>query len=114
MSSIECESSSLTVDALYIIPNSSAELGCVHVLSTSECLVGQVVSNTELVVKQKTDVIVESVDQRVAMIVPAVVLDAESVWNIFSAATGKVLICVVGIVNVVADGRRNVDDGLVW
>lgn len=107
------ESSPLTVDALNIIPYGATELGCVNVLAASEGLVGQVVSDTEFVIQQKADIVVESVDQRVAMIIPAVILDPESVWNIFGATTCKVLICVVGIVDVVTDGRGNIDDGLV-
>jgi hypothetical protein len=106
-------SSFLTVDTLYIIPYGTSKFGCVNVLAACKCLVGQIVSDAELIIEQEADIVVESIDERVTVVIPAVILDTESVWNIFSAATCKVLICVVGIVDVVTDGRRHINDGLI-
>ena len=62
---------------LNVVPDRSSETGRVHLAVRAHCVVGEVVGCLELIVEEIADVVVEAVHQRVAVIVPGVVLHAE-------------------------------------
>lgn len=55
--------SELTEDTLNIIPYGTAILGRVNVLASSKSFVCQIVRETEFIVQQEANIIVEAIDQ---------------------------------------------------
>lgn len=80
------------VDALNVVPNGAAELGCVDVRLVGQRAVRQVVRRPELPIEQMADVVVQLVHQRESVVVPGVILDAKCAGNVLGAAAGEVLV----------------------
>lgn len=89
--------------ALYVVPDSPSEARRVDFVVRTHGVVGQVVGHLELLVQEVTDVVVEPVDERVAVIVPGVVLHAEGRDVLERAALGEVLIDEAWVVDEEAD-----------
>lgn len=64
--------------ALYVVPYGTSEARRVDFVVRAHGVIRQVVRGLELLVEQITDVVVQTIRQRVAVHVPRVVLDAES------------------------------------
>lgn len=62
---------------MYVVPDGPAQHAGVHVLVCSHGVVGQVVDHVKLLVQHLSDVRIESVDQREAMVLPTVVLQKQ-------------------------------------
>lgn len=73
---------------LNVVPDRSSETGRVHLAVRAHCVVGEVVGCLELIVEEIADVVVETIHQRVAMIVPGVVLHPER-WYVVQLTTLK-------------------------
>lgn len=63
--------------ALNVVPNGPSETRRVHFAVRAHRVVRQVVGGLELIIKEVADVVVESVDERVTVVVPGIVLHAE-------------------------------------
>lgn len=100
--------------ALDVIPNRSPESRRIHVRAVGHRAIRQIVGGAELVVQQIAHIVVQPIDQRVAVVVPRVVLDAERARDVLGvAAPLKVLVREIGIVDQVADDLlvRQLGDG---
>lgn len=96
--------------ALDIVPNGSPKFGRVHICAASHRKVRQIVYGTEFVVQQITDIVVQSIYQRVAVIVPRVVLNAKCARYVFRiAASLEILVREGRILDQVTDDRRRFD-----
>lgn len=63
--------------ALDVVPYGPSEPRSVHPAMRAHCVVGEIVGCLEFVVEEVADVVVEAIHERVAVIVPGVVLHAE-------------------------------------
>ena len=79
-------------EALDVVPDGRAEPRRVHVLLAAQRVVRQLVHEPELVVQQVAHVAVQPADERVGVVVPRVVLNAESGDLVHFSATGKILV----------------------
>lgn len=61
--------------AVDVVPDGPAQHTGVHILVCCHGVVGQIVGHLELLVQHLTNIRVQSVDQREAVILPAVVLE---------------------------------------
>lgn len=61
-----------------VVPDGPAQHTGVHILVRCHGVVGQIVSHLELLIQHLTDIRIQSVDQREAMILPAVILEKET------------------------------------
>lgn len=61
--------------AVNVVPDGSAQHTGVHILVRCHGVVGQVVGHLELLVQHLTNIGIQSVDQREAMILPAIILE---------------------------------------
>lgn len=68
-----------TKHAVDVVPDGPAQHTGVHILVCCHGVVGQVVSHLELLVQHLTDVRIQSVDQREAVILPAVILEKDTI-----------------------------------
>lgn len=110
-----------TINTLDIIPNGTTKFRCIHILDAGHSEIGQIVGTPEFLIQQSANIFIESaiesmqtniiaasmqatpnlpIDQGITMIVPGIVLNAKCIGNIFSAATCKILICKIGILDV--------------
>uniref|UniRef100_A0A0K8R7J8 Putative p53 regulated pa26 nuclear protein sestrin n=1 Tax=Ixodes ricinus TaxID=34613 RepID=A0A0K8R7J8_IXORI len=80
------------VDALDVVPHRPTEHGRVHVRLATHGVVGQVVGDLELLVEQLSHIVVEPVDQGVAVVFPRVVLHPER-GDLRHFPPCKVLVC---------------------
>lgn len=72
--------------ALYVVPDCPSEARRVDLVVRAHRVVRQIVRGLELVVEQIADVIVKTIHQGVAVIVPGTVLDAEGRYVVQLAA----------------------------
>lgn len=63
--------------ALYVVPDRSSEARRIDLVVRAHGIIRQIIRGLEFVVQEITDVVVETIHQGVAVIVPGVVLDAE-------------------------------------
>lgn len=63
--------------ALYIVPDRPSETRRVDLAMRAHGVVRQIVRGLEFIVQKITDVIIETIHQRISMIVPRIVLDAK-------------------------------------
>lgn len=78
--------------ALNVVPNGPTESGRVDFVVRTHGVIGEVVGRLELLVQEVANVVVEPVYQRVAMVIPGVVLDAEGRYVVELTALGEVLV----------------------
>lgn len=71
---------------LDVIPNGPPEARGVDFAVRAHCVIRQVVGRLEFIIEKVTDVVVQPVYERVAVIVPRIVLDAESRYVVQLAA----------------------------
>lgn len=63
--------------ALYVVPDRTSEARRIDLVVRAHSIIRQIVRSLEFVIKEITDVIVETIHQGVTVIVPGIVLDAE-------------------------------------
>lgn len=63
--------------ALYVVPDRPSEARRIDLVVRAHGIIRQIIRGLEFVVQEITDVVVETIHQGVAVIVPGVVLDAE-------------------------------------
>lgn len=96
--------------ALNVIPNGAPELGRVHIRAAGHREIRQIVDGPEFVVQQIADIVVEAIHQRVAVIVPRVVLYAKRARYVLRvAAPLEVLVRERRILNEMTDDRRRLN-----
>ena len=64
--------------ALYVIPNGATKSRCVDLVMSTHSVIRKIVRRFEFIVEKITNVIVQPINERIAMIIPWIVLDTES------------------------------------
>lgn len=73
--------------ALDVVPDGAPEARCINVLLRAHGVVRQVIGQPEFLVDQVTHVAVQSVDQRVGVVIPRIILHPERRYHAFSVVT---------------------------
>jgi len=66
---------------LYVVPNRSSEARCIHLAVRAHGIIRQIVRSLKLVVQEIANIAVQTIHQRVTVIVPRVILDAKG-WSV--------------------------------
>jgi len=67
--------------ALYVVPNRPSEARRIHLAVRAHGVIRQIVRSLKLVVQEIANIAVQTIDQRVTVIVPRIILDAEG-WSL--------------------------------
>lgn len=90
--------------AVDVVPDGPAQHAGVHIFVCGHGVVCQVVGDLKLLIQHLTNIRVEPVYQRVAVVLPAVVLDSEG-GHLFPSS-GEVFVAVAGVLKVTGDISR--------